>query len=123
MPRGTPLNAAAIEKQIAALQKQKDRLQRKNKPPVIAKIKKMMSEYGITLQELGDAKSTGTSKARQTTRVAKKASTVAPKYRHPDTGETWSGRGKAPRWLTTAESAGKDRKSFLIEKPKAEDEA
>ncbi|MDT8843794.1 H-NS histone family protein [Paraburkholderia fungorum] len=24
---------------------------------------------------------------------------VAPKYRHPETGETWSGRGRAPRWL------------------------
>ena len=24
---------------------------------------------------------------------------VAPKYRNPDTGETWSGRGRAPRWI------------------------
>jgi len=24
---------------------------------------------------------------------------VAPKYRNPETGETWSGRGRAPRWI------------------------
>ena len=34
---------------------------------------------------------------------------VAPKYRDPSTGKTWTGRGKAPLWL-----AGKDKASFLI---------
>ena len=37
----------------------------------------------------------------------------APKYRDPKSGETWSGRGRAPAWLATA----KDRTQFLIEKP------
>lgn len=37
----------------------------------------------------------------------------APKYRDPISGETWSGRGRAPAWLATA----KDRTQFLIEKP------
>ena len=34
---------------------------------------------------------------------------VAPKYRDPATGDTWTGRGKAPRWI-----ADKDRDQFLI---------
>lgn len=34
---------------------------------------------------------------------------VAAKYRDPDTGTTWSGRGKPPQWI-----AGKDRDPFLI---------
>jgi DNA-binding protein H-NS len=34
---------------------------------------------------------------------------VAAKYRDPDTGATWSGRGKPPQWI-----AGKDRDPFLI---------
>ncbi|WP_061162567.1 H-NS family nucleoid-associated regulatory protein [Caballeronia temeraria] len=37
----------------------------------------------------------------------------APKYRDPMSGETWSGRGRAPAWLATA----RDRTQFLIEKP------
>jgi len=34
---------------------------------------------------------------------------VAPKYRDPATGKTWTGRGKAPKWID-----GKDRSKFLI---------
>jgi DNA-binding protein H-NS len=36
------------------------------------------------------------------------------KYRDPKSGAEWSGRGKAPRWLTAAEAAGAKRDSFLI---------
>jgi DNA-binding protein H-NS len=34
---------------------------------------------------------------------------VAPKYRDPASGQTWTGRGKAPKWID-----GKDRAHFLI---------
>ena len=43
----------------------------------------------------------------------KKSGTVraplAPKYRNPETGETWSGRGKAPRWIDPS-----NKEKFLI---------
>lgn len=39
-----------------------------------------------------------------------KRATVDPKYRDPATGTTWTGRGKAPRWL------GDNREAFLIAK-------
>lgn len=35
---------------------------------------------------------------------------VAPKYRDPQTGQTWTGRGKPPRWIADVE----DRSAFLI---------
>ncbi|WP_430232126.1 H-NS family nucleoid-associated regulatory protein [Paraburkholderia tropica] len=35
---------------------------------------------------------------------------VAAKYRDPDSGATWSGRGKPPAWI-----AGKDRQQFLVD--------
>jgi DNA-binding protein H-NS len=38
---------------------------------------------------------------------------AAPKYRGPN-GETWAGRGLAPRWLSALEKKGKKRDSFLI---------
>ena len=38
---------------------------------------------------------------------------AAPKYRGPD-GETWTGRGIKPRWLTRAMNEGKQLKDFLI---------
>ncbi|WP_059499280.1 H-NS family nucleoid-associated regulatory protein [Burkholderia sp. ABCPW 11] len=34
---------------------------------------------------------------------------IKPKYWDPKTGVTWSGRGRAPRWLV-----GKDRETFRV---------
>jgi DNA-binding protein H-NS len=39
---------------------------------------------------------------------------IAPKYRHPETGETWAGRGLKPRWLTAAMKSGKSLEAFAI---------
>jgi DNA-binding protein H-NS len=39
---------------------------------------------------------------------------VAAKYRHPETGETWAGRGLKPRWLTAAMKSGKSLESFAV---------
>lgn len=40
---------------------------------------------------------------------------VYPKYQNPDVpSETWSGRGKRPRWLNSAISAGHDLEEFVI---------
>jgi len=44
---------------------------------------------------------------------------VAAKYRHPETGETWAGRGLKPRWLTAAMKSGRSLESFAITAGKA----
>ncbi len=41
---------------------------------------------------------------------------LAAKYRNAE-GNEWSGRGKAPRWMTEAEAGGKKRDDFLIVQP------
>ena len=69
---------------------------------VIAQIRATMQEYGITPADLKDA--AGSNKHR----------TVAAKYRDPATGASWSGRGRAPRWLTDALSRGHSRDEFRI---------
>ncbi|WP_447410901.1 H-NS family nucleoid-associated regulatory protein, partial [Clostridium perfringens] len=47
---------------------------------------------------------------------ALKGMKVAAKYRHPKTGETWSGRGGVAGWLAKEIKAGKKRDDFLIDK-------
>ncbi|MGJ4902745.1 H-NS histone family protein [Bradyrhizobium sp. HKCCYLS2058] len=39
---------------------------------------------------------------------------VLPKYRNPQTSETWSGRGKQPRWLVAAIKTGHRIEEFAI---------
>ena len=41
---------------------------------------------------------------------------VAPKYKDPQSGATWSGRGLAPKWLAEKEKAAAKREEFLIER-------
>ena len=39
-------------------------------------------------------------------------STPAIKYRHPETGQTWTGRGLAPHWIVEARDQGRDLSEF-----------
>ncbi|MCD0505343.1 H-NS family nucleoid-associated regulatory protein [Bordetella petrii] len=107
---------AKIEKEITKLQKKAEALQTKRRKPVIASIVSSMREYNITPEEIaaahgGAAKAPRAATPRKSPAVKRQ---VAPKYRHPKTGETWSGRGKAPRWLTAEEAEGNNRDTFLI---------
>jgi DNA-binding protein H-NS len=86
--------------QLEKLQKEMEQAREQEVTQAIADIKQKIAEYGITAEELGFS-----SKVR----AARKAA-LPPKYRNPKTGETWSGRGRAPGWL-----AGKNRDKFLID--------
>ena len=50
---------------------------------------------------------------------------VLPKYRNPQTSETWSGRGKRPLWLVAAMKSGRKIEEFRINdiSPKARQRA
>jgi DNA-binding protein H-NS len=51
-------------------------------------------------------------------RERRKYPRVFPKYRNPEeSSETWSGRGKQPRWLEAALKAGHKIEEFVIGKP------
>lgn len=52
-------------------------------------------------------------------RARRKYPKVLPQYRNPETSETWSGRGKLPRWLVVAMKAGREMEEFRIRQPGA----
>lgn len=106
-----------IEKEILKLQKQAQALQTKQRGPVITSIIRSMREYDITPEEIAEAFNKKATRSSPRKTAAKPATTkrpVAAKYRHPKTGATWTGRGKAPRWITAAETEGQNRNDFLI---------
>ncbi len=86
-----------LQSQIEKLQKQADQAREKELQSVVAQIKSMMNEFGIQVADLGMR------------RKRKSGGTVAPKYANPQTGETWTGRGRAPKWID-----GKDRTKYAI---------
>jgi len=113
---------AKIQKEIERLNKQAQLLQSKQRKPVIASILRSMKEYGIAPEEISAAfgkpaiktRQTATDKAPKASKASRTKKTVAPKYRHPDTAATWTGRGKAPLWIVEAEKNGQPRQQFLI---------
>lgn len=65
----------------------------------VKEIKSLMEKYGLSVADLGGkAGKTKTSRG-----------TVAPKYRDPVSGATWTGRGRAPKW-----TLGKDLSKYAI---------
>lgn len=104
-----------LQKEILRLQKQMQGLDAKRRAPKIASIVKTMREFDITPAEIAAAYNGKARGAATRKTVAKRtAATVAPRYRNPETGATWTGRGRAPRWIADAEAAGKHREQFLI---------
>jgi DNA-binding protein H-NS len=87
--------------QIEKLTKQAEQAREKELESVITQIRQLMGEFGITAADLG-LKAPGRGR-----RKAGPAS--APKFRDPETGATWSGRGRAPAWIS-----GKDRSKYAV---------
>lgn len=92
--------------QKAALEQQINEVQQSTRADAIAKIKALMDENGLTLADLS-ARATGSPKKESTSKVAAK-------YRDPESGQTWSGRGLKPKWLQAAVDAGKSLTDFAI---------
>ena len=82
--------------QKEALEQQISQLRKAERTDALQNARSLIETYDLTVDELfGKQKS------------ATKA--VAVKYRNPETGETWTGRGRAPRWLE-----GKNREDFAV---------
>ena len=108
MPNAT---LEAIQKRIDSLVARMTRLSRK-KAPALRQIVKLARANAIPLSEIRHALNGGTT-AKKSRRAKRK---VAPMYKNPKTGETWSGRGRPARWLAAAEKSGRQRAEFLIKR-------
>ena len=86
-----------IQAKIEDLQRQAAAQRENELGAAIQRIREMMAEYGITVNDL------------QTTKKGanKKSGTV--QFRNTETGDTWSGRGRMPNWLS-----GKDKEQFRV---------
>lgn len=99
-------NLSELLAQKAALEQQIVEAQRAQRAQAIAQVKALMAEHGLTLADLGNRAAAAPRRAM--------GGKVAPKYRHPSTGETWSGRGLQPNWLKAALAAGSTLDAFKV---------
>lgn len=117
----------SLQAKIAELQQQAAQIKSKEFSSTVADILAKMSAFGITVADLKAAQGKSKSvRGGRSKSVAGKASTkkqtsklagqkVAPKYRN-EAGQTWTGRGVAPKWLSDAVASGRSKEDFLINK-------
>lgn len=102
--------------QKAELDKQIAKAKAEEKAAVLAQMRSAMEQYGITPEDLF----TTTKRGRKASSAdAGERKPVAPKYRN-EAGETWTGRGKQPKWVAEALASGLTLEDLMIEKPAAE---
>jgi len=111
----------AIRKQIEKLEAQAARLEAvadEKKKKAVAQVVALMKKLDVAPEDLAEHRP-----RRGRKRVAGKAAgkkpavarkPVAPKFRNSKTGETWSGRGRTPRWLAALEAQGKSREEYRV---------
>jgi DNA-binding protein H-NS len=109
-----------LRQQIAEMEKQASELQKKNRPTVLAELREQMAAYGISAELLGRpaaktraAKAPPAKPAASPTKGKKPLVSSPAKYREPE-GQTWTGKGTAPKWLNDLVASGKTREDFLI---------
>ncbi len=109
------LTVADLDKVIAEAGRQRETRRESGKKELVEEFRAKATAMGLSLEELiGGSAQTGRP-APKTRKPQKGASAAAPtvKYRNPDTGETWSGRGRMPKWMALAMEHGRNREEFL----------
>lgn len=120
-------NLVDIQAQIEKLQKQASDIRAKEFDKTVQDILAQMQAFGITLKDLqqamgkgragrgrGKAAGRGVAKKSAASRRSSQAGkTVAAKYRGPN-GETWSGRGLMPKWLSSLVAQGRTKEEFAL---------
>ncbi len=92
------LDEKALASLQADIQAELQRKKKAKKQEVIKEVKALLAKHGMTLDDIGPQ------------RVARKTgarSKVAPKYRNKkDPNQTWTGRGRKPKWVEAHLAAG-----------------
>lgn len=118
------LNPKQLQQLIAEAQRERKRKQKRAPIAAVrAKLTKLAVAEGYSLVELFGLKTGATPRGAAPAapqrapgaRKSTKGTKVAPKYRNPaNPGETWSGRGKQPRWLAELTAAGRSLDEFRL---------
>lgn len=88
-------------KQRDELEKRIQDARKRELAEAVSQVRTLIEEHGLSPSDIFPS-----SRGSRSTGAGAK---VAPKYKNPETGETWTGRGKAPKWIQD-----KDRSQYQI---------
>ncbi len=102
---------AQVQERISKLQAQAEAMIAKKSAAVVGQIQRLMKDNGLTLADIEFHLGGRVGRPKKEAVAVSKSTSSSAKYRDPRTGATWSGRGRAPSWIASAN----DRSRFLNE--------
>lgn len=91
---------ADLRRELSLLEAEQRTQERQHRADVLRAMKELLLQHGFKPAELNGARATKSTGER---------TPVAPLYRDPASGATWSGRGTEPAWIK-----GRDRQTFKV---------
>ncbi len=112
------LTVTDLDKVIAAAERQREAKRESGKKELVEEFRAKAEAMGLSLAELVGGSAQASRTAAKTRKPQKGAPAAPPavKYRNPETGATWSGRGRMPKWLAFAEEQGRSREEFAVKR-------
>ena len=86
------MTVAQLREQILRKTAELEGLESEIKNELRSDIERKLREANLTLQDIFPDMFNGAKRGKQ-------RASALPRFRHPDTGEEWSGRGRMPRWV------------------------
>jgi DNA-binding protein H-NS len=100
-----------LQSVISRITEEIERQRDEKRKILLEQVQNLLSSEGLTLDDI-----VGT---RRRTKQRKRGP-VPVKYRDPETGKGWSGRGRKPVWIAEKLEAGMTLEDFAVESPPAE---
>lgn len=102
------MTAQELAELISAAERKRQEKMVAAKNELLAEFRARAEQIGLDLDALMPLRAPAAPRPRKDGR-----NKVAAKFRGPN-GEEWTGRGKTPKWIETAEAEGKSRDAFAV---------
>lgn len=123
------MNYEQLLKKIESLKMQASKLESSGlavKKKNIQRVFSLMAKLNVTMEDLGatgasaqkprkGAKTVRATDAKKAKRGSLKGSSVQPKYKHPESGKLWTGRGLMPKWVHALKAEGKLDSALIVQ--------
>jgi DNA-binding protein H-NS len=105
------MSAQELTALIQAAEAKRAEKQEEARHALIEEFRSKAAELGLPFEALLPSAAPAQGAARRTRRDA--GGSVAVRFRGPN-GETWSGRGRMPKWLSAMEAEGRKKEEFRV---------
>lgn len=94
-----------LKTQLQTLSREAEEARKRELGTALTMVREVVRTYDLSPEQINPT-------WKRARNADKRKGPIAPKYRNPETGETWSGRGRTPKWM-----AGRSPAEFLIDLP------